>query len=69
MRLHFVEVEAVLVLFYMPGIGNTDAVLANLQGICKRLLVPEVQMLLLFWQFARDLLEMVSILREFREPS
>ena len=53
----------------MAGIGNAVAVLANLQRICKRLLMPEVQRLLLFWKFATDLLEMVPILMDFREPS
>ena len=46
----------------MAGIRNAEAVLGNLEGICKRLLVLAVQMLLLFWEFARDLLEMVLFL-------
>ena len=51
-----------LVLFYMAGVRNADAVLVDLQRICKRLLVLAVQMVILFWQFARDLLGMVLFL-------
>ena len=66
--MHFVEVGLLLVLFWMPGIGNAVPVLGSLQRFCKRLLIPEVQMLFLVWGFARDLLAMVPILMEFREP-
>ena len=47
---------------WVPGIWNADAVLGSLQGICKRLLVPEVQMLFLVWGFARVFLETVHFL-------
>ena len=46
----------------MAGIGNAGPVLGNLEGVCKRLLVLVVEMLLLFWEFARDLLGMVLFL-------
>ena len=49
MREHFVEVEVEEMVICMAGIRNVDAVLAGLQGICQRLLIPEVQMLEMFW--------------------
>ena len=52
----------------MAGTRNAVAVLGCLQGICKRLLIPAVQMLFLFRQFASSLLEMMLFLMEFREP-
>ena len=44
------------------GIWNAVAVLDNLEGICKRLLVLAVQMLILVWGFASSLLETVLFL-------
>ena len=46
----------------MAGIRNADPVLADLQGICKRLLILEVLMLILFWEFTSSLLETVLFL-------
>ena len=52
----------------MAGIRNGVAVLADLQRFCKRLLVLAVLMLILFWEFASSLQEMVQLLMDFREP-
>ena len=49
-------------MFWMAGIRNGDAVLVDLQRFCKRLLVPAVEMLEMFWGFTMDLLETVHFL-------
>ena len=67
-EMHFVEVEVEEMGFWMAGIGNADAVLGHLQGIWKGLLILEVLMLILFWEFASSLLETVLFLMDFREP-
>ena len=58
MREHFVEVRVCFGGFCMAGIRNAGPVLADLQRICKRLLVLAVQMLFLFLvickRFARN---------------
>lgn len=68
MTMHFVEVGFCFGAVWMAGIGNGVPVLGHLQGICNRLLVLAVQMLILVWGFARDLLETAPFLMDFREP-
>ena len=60
--MHFVEVGCCFRLFCMAGIRNAVPVLGCLKGICKRLLVPAVLILEMFWGFATDLLEMAHFL-------
>ena len=62
MREHFVEVRVTFRAVCRAGIRNAVPVLGSLQGICKRLLVLEVQMLILVWGFASSLLETVLFL-------
>ena len=67
--MHFVEVGFLLVLVWIPGIRNADAVLADLKRFWKGLLMPEVEMLFLVWGFSSSLLEMVLFLMaEQRTP-
>ena len=65
--MHFVEVVAEEMVFCRPGIWNAVPGLAGLQGVCKRLLVLAVQMLILVWWFAADLQGMVLFLMAIQE--
>ena len=48
-EMHFVEVGFCFGAVCMAGIRDADPVLVDLQWFLKRLLIPEVQMLLRFW--------------------